>query len=119
MSFDPAKALVDYHAALDRQDLQAVAAWLAADARYVSDGLGDVSGRDAIIAAMQTYFASSPDHQAFDDAVRAVSPTIAVSEWRLRATNKVTGVVQERRGLETVTFDATGKIIAIEVEDWA
>jgi ketosteroid isomerase-like protein len=59
MTFDPAKALVSYHAALDGQDLKAVAAYLAPDARYVSVGLGDVTGRDAILAAMAKYFEAS------------------------------------------------------------
>lgn len=117
MRFDPSQALVTYHAALDAQDLKTVATWLAPDARYVSVGLGDVIGRDAIIAAMEKYFANSPDHQAFDDAVRTVSPLVAESEWRLKATNKVTGAVVERRGRETVTFTADGKIINISVED--
>lgn len=118
MTFDPAKALVGYHAALDAHDVDGVADWLAEDAHYVSAGLGDVKGRTAILAAMRSYFAASPDHQAFDDVVRTVSARVAQSEWRLRATNKVTGAVTERRGLETVTFNGDGKIVLISVEDW-
>ena len=117
MTFDPAKALVSYHAALDGQDLKAVAAYLAPDARYVSVGLGDVTGRDAILAAMAKYFEASADHQAFDDVVRAVSSHVAESKWRLRATNKITGEVIERRGLETVRFNGDGNIVLISVED--
>ncbi len=117
MSFDPAKALTAYHAALDSHDLEGVAAWLDEGARYVSQGLGDVSGRAAILASMKAYFDSMPDHQAFDDVVRTVSARVAQSEWRLKATNKETGAVTERRGIETVTFNENGKIIAIMVED--
>ncbi|NMD06344.1 MAG: nuclear transport factor 2 family protein [Phyllobacteriaceae bacterium] len=117
MSFEPAKALTAYHEALDSHDLQGVAGWLAPNARYVSAGLGDVSGRDAILAAMKSYFDSMPDHQAFDDAVRTVSARVAQSDWRLKATNKDTGVVTERRGTETVTFNGGGKIVTIMVED--
>ena len=41
----------------------------------------------------------------------------ATSNPTLRATHKVTGVVVERRGTETVSFDADGLITSIEVEN--
>lgn len=117
MSFDPAAALARYHAVLDRRDLAGVAGMLAQDARYVSVGLGDVSGRDAIMAALEQYFATSPDHQAFDDEIRTLGPRTAQSLWRLTATNRQTGTVVERRGREVVTFDDDGLITVIAVED--
>lgn len=117
MSFDPAAALVAYHAVLDAQDVDGVAKCLAAEARYVSPAIGDVIGRDAILASIRAYFAASPDHQAFDDEVRATGPRSAESRWRLRAVNKTTGAVTERRGIERVTFDDAGLITLIAVED--
>lgn len=117
MSFDPAAALVRYHAALDSQDLEGVARLLAADARYVSAGIGEVKGREAILAAMRAYFAKSEDHQAFDDEVTVLGPRQARSLWRLCATNRVTGAVVERHGTEVVDFDAEGLVIAVLVTD--
>ncbi len=59
----------------------------------------------------------SPDHQAFDDEVKTTGPLTAQSLWRLRAVNKTTGAVTERRGIEKVTFNAAGLITLIDVTD--
>ncbi len=117
MKFDPASALVAYHKVLDGHDIAAVRNWFAEDVQYTSGGLGTVQGRDKVLAAIEKYFSVSPDHQAWDDKVRAVSERVAVCEWRLRATNKVTGAVVERHGLETITFDEQGKITNVVVID--
>lgn len=117
MTFDPAAALVRYHALLDAHDVDGVAGLLAPEVRYRSVGLGDVKGREAVLQSMREYFATSPDHQAFDDAVMATGPREAQSLWRLRGTNKRTGVVVERHGIETVTFDENGLVLTIDVED--
>lgn len=117
MSFDPAAALVAYHAVLDAQDVDGVAKCLAPEARYVSPAIGDVVGREAILASIRAYFAASPDHQAFDDEVKATGPRSAQSHWRLRAVNKTTGAVTERRGIERVTFNEAGLITLIDVVD--
>ena len=66
-----------YHAVLDAQDVDGVAACLAAEARYVSPAIGDVVGREAILASIRAYFAASPDHQAFDDEVKTTGPRSA------------------------------------------
>lgn len=117
MTFDPAAALVHYHALLDAHDVNGVARLLAPEVHYVSAGLGDVTGREAVLQSMRDYFATCPDHQAFDDEVKALSPRVAQSLWRLRGTNRHTGVVVERHGIETVTFDADGLVLSILVED--
>jgi ketosteroid isomerase-like protein len=106
-----------YHAALDARDFSCIEAMLAPDARYVSVGLGDIIGREAILRAMREYFDHNPDHQSFDDELEQRDNLTAISHWRLRATNKVTGEVAMRAGVETVTFTDEGLIAMIDVRD--
>jgi ketosteroid isomerase-like protein len=113
----PVDRLIAYHAALDLRDFSRVEAMLAPDARYVSVGLGDIIGCDAIMRAMRDYFDSHPDHQSFDDELDQSNNHTAISRWRLQATNKVTGEVVMRQGLETVTFTDEGLIALIDVRD--
>ena len=89
----------------------------ALDASYRSPGVGTLQGRDSIIAAFSTYFAEYPDQQSLDDALVQVGPQSARSEWWLTATSKSTGKPYRRSGAETVTFDATGLIVRVVVED--
>jgi ketosteroid isomerase-like protein len=116
-SMTPITRLAAYHTALDARDFPRVASMLAPDARYVSVGLGDVVGRDAIMRAMRDYFERNPDHQSFDDELEQRDSHTAISHWRLRATNKVTGEVVMRTGVETVTFTDEGLIAMIDVRD--
>lgn len=115
--FDPAAALIAYHAALDSQDMDRLARMFAVDATYESAGLGLVTGRAAILDAVRNYFATSPDHQAWDDVVKATGPREAMCQWRLRATNKVTGKKVERTGTEVVAFNKAGQITRVAVKD--
>jgi len=117
MTFDPAATLVRYHTALDGKDLATVEKMLAPNARYVSVGIGDVHGRDAILESMRTYFANLPDQQAFDDEVAATGPRQAKCHWQLTATNLKTGAVVKRHGTEVIDFDDAGLIVLISVKD--
>ena len=116
-AFDCVAALAAYHAALDARDLARVEQMLAPGARYMSAGIGDVEGRATIMQSLRDYFANCPDHQAFDDELEAVSSHVALSHWRLRATNRETGQHVERHGIEKVTFTADGLICRIDVKD--
>jgi ketosteroid isomerase-like protein len=113
----PLSRLVAYHAALDAHDLSAVEKMLAPDVRYISHSIGDVIGRDDVMTSLRGYFATNPDHQAFDDRLEQRDANTAVSHWNLRATNQTTGIVTERSGVETVTFDDAGLISLIDVRD--
>lgn len=118
MTVDPVALVRRYHAALNGFDGKAVAPMFAADAVYVSPGLdGRIEGRDAIMAAFGAYFAEHPDQQAEDESIAQVAPLQARSVWRLRATAGSAGHTVERRGVETVSFDAAGLIVSVEVED--
>ncbi len=118
MTFDPVAGLMAYHAALDGRDYAALAKLLSPEARYHSEGIGELKGRDAILATVRKYFDALPDQQAWDDAVIKVSEHMAQCQWHLRATNTETGAVVERRGLETVTFNESGEVVSVVVEDW-
>jgi uncharacterized protein (TIGR02246 family) len=118
MSIDPVALVRRYHAALNGFDAAAVMPMFAANAVYVSPGLnGRVKGREAIIAAFAAYFAEHPDQQAEDDSIEQTGPCEARARWRLRATARSTGRQITRRGIETVSFDAEGLILKVEVED--
>jgi ketosteroid isomerase-like protein len=113
----PIARLAAYHAALDSRDFSRIEAMLAPDARYVSVGLGDISGRDQIMRTMRDYFDRNPDHQSFDDELEQRDNHTAISHWRLRATNKFNGEVVVRAGVEIVTFTDEGLIALIDVRD--
>ena len=115
--FDPVAAMQAYHAAIEKRDLKYIGTALAHDAVYQSKGLGPVSGRDAILAAMQRYFAKYPDNKAWDTSVAEESRWVAVCEWQLRATDLTTGKPVSRRGKERVSFGSNGLIKSVEVED--
>ena len=117
MTFDPSAKLVAYHAALDSHDVQKIRAALSEGVTYESPGLGVLSGRAAVLASIESYFATSPDHKAWDDRVWNVSDRIAACEWHLKATNSKTAQVVERRGKETIVFDAEGLILSVKVDD--
>lgn len=116
-AFDPMAALKSYHAAIDALDFAAIEAFFAPDAEYVSDGVGAIVGRHAILEAFRGYFAVYGDQVSKDEEVAMLSPRSAWSRWRLEATHAVTGACLKRSGEETVHFDAQGRIIRVEVKD--
>jgi len=115
--FEPVAALKHYHSAIDVLDFEAIEACFAPDAEYVSDGVGVIIGRDAIMAAFRGYFAVYGDQKSVDEKVSAVSPSSAWSRWRLEATHGVTGARLSRSGEEIVRFDAQGRIAKVVVQD--
>ena len=118
MTIDPVALLRRYHAALQPYDRAAVAGMFAPAAVYLSPGVnGRLEGRAAILAAFDAYFAEHPDQLAEDEEITGVSPHAARAVWRLAATSVTLGRRVERRGVETVCFDAEGRITSVEVED--
>ncbi len=115
---DPVALVRRYHEALNRYDPAVVTPMFAPDAVYVSPGVsGRIAGRDKIIAAFNAYFAEYPDQRAEDDEIALAGPFSARARWRLEATAKSSGLAVRRAGTETVTFDAAGRIVLVEVED--
>jgi ketosteroid isomerase-like protein len=118
IDFDPVQAVRDYHAAIAALDFSAVEAFFADDAVYRSAGTGgSIKGRAAILDAFRRYFEEFPDQQAEDSLVERVSPRAARSLWSLVATSRHSGLVSRRSGEETVTFDAKGRIVRVDVDD--
>lgn len=116
-AFAPVLALEAYHDALNAHDVVRIRPLFADDAHYRSEGIGEVVGRAAILSALTAYFDLHPDHRAWDEDVRQLTPEKAWSRWRLTATNRLTGITIQRSGTETVTFDAEGHIVLIEAID--
>jgi len=116
--FDPVGHVLLYHEAINALDFAAIEAMFAEEAVYASGGVGgNIEGRAAIMAAFRKYFDVYPDQVADDDLVEAVGAFSARSVWRLVATYKETGDRLMRSGQETVTFDAVGKIMRVDVRD--
>lgn len=118
MSPDPVALLKRYHAALNSYDAAVIAPMFAPDAVYVSPGInGRVTGRDAIMAAFNAYFAEFPDQRATTLTAERLSPNRVRAGWRLEATARSTGQRVTRQGVETMTFDDAGRIAEVVVED--
>lgn len=118
MSRDPASLLRRYHAALQPYAADEVAGMFAEGAVYVSPGVnGRLEGRAAILRAFDAYFAEHPDQHAVDETVEVLGSGSVRAHWRLTATSATTGRAVERRGIETIQFDADGRIIRVEIED--
>ena len=90
----------------------------AEDAVYGSVKVGALSGRAAIMDAFRAYFDTYPDQVAIDELVEQVSPNAARAVWRLTATDARSGAPLVRRGEETITFDAAGRIVRVDVTDY-
>ncbi|MGV8936288.1 MAG: nuclear transport factor 2 family protein [Allorhizobium sp.] len=118
MSFDPAGAVHAFHAAINALDFATIEASFAEDAVYGSVKVGALSGRVAIMEAFRAYFDSYPDQVAIDELVEEVSPNSARAVWRLTATHSRTGAPLVRHGEETITFDASGRIVRVDVTDY-
>lgn len=118
MRIDPVALVRRYHAALNAYDEKTVTPMFSPHAVYVSPGVnGRIEGREAIITAFSAYFAEHPGQHGEDESIARLSPHQARAVWRLEATAKSTGRRISRRGVETVSFDAAGLILAVEVED--
>jgi ketosteroid isomerase-like protein len=114
--FDPRRRLEQYHAALDRLDFDALEAMFATDAVYVSNGVGSLKGRGAIIAAFREYFGEFRHEESVDTRIETLGTNEVRSHWRLKARDK-SGKVIRREGTETVWFADDGSIVTILVDD--
>ncbi len=116
-TFDPAERLRHYHAAINTLDFDAITACFAEKAAYVSNGIGALRGRDAVMAAFRRYFARFPDQVATDSRVETLSSRSALSIWHLEATDAESGEKTTRSGSEILSFDRDGRIVTVEVTD--
>ncbi|MGX5665827.1 nuclear transport factor 2 family protein [Rhizobium daejeonense] len=118
MSFDPAHAVRVFHEAINALDFDTIDDFFAEDAVYGSVKVGGLKGKPDIMAAFRRYFETYPDQVATDELIEIVSPSAARSVWRLKATNAQTGEPLIRFGEETITFNAEGRIISVDVTDY-
>ena len=114
---DPVALVKRYHAALNHFDAAVITPMFAEEATYTSPSVGVLRGRDAIIAAMESYFTEFPDQVAEDETVELVALNTVRCEWRLNATSSSTGQPSVRRGVETLVLADDGRILTIAVED--
>jgi ketosteroid isomerase-like protein len=118
MAFDPVDEITRFHAAIDALDFEAIEAYFAEGATYVSNGVGSLSGRDEIMVAFRKYFDDYPDQTAFTTLVEKLSPKAGRAVWSIRATHSKTGEPLIREGEETITFDEDGRVSRVDVTDY-
>jgi ketosteroid isomerase-like protein len=117
--FDPVEHLTIFHNAINALDYATIEDYFAEDAVYISGGVGGrIEGRDAIMAAFRKYFDTYPDQVAEDRSVNKVGDNAARSVWELKANDSRTGAPMTRKGEETLTFNADGKIVRVDVTDY-
>jgi len=115
--FDPAERLVAYHGAIDRLDFVAIGTMLAADAVYLSNGVGSLKGRDAIVEAFRDYFARYRHEESVDTQIETIGPREVRSHWKLKARDGEGGGFVHRKGTETIWFGDNGEILTVIVND--
>ncbi|OJF98908.1 nuclear transport factor 2 family protein [Pararhizobium antarcticum] len=118
MQYDPGERLIRFHAAINALDFETIDAFFADEASYSSGKIGAIEGKTAIMAGFRRYFEEYPDQVARNSLVETVSPNVARSVWHLKATSATTGEPLVRDGEETVTFDAEGRILKVDVTDY-
>ncbi|MBY3068151.1 nuclear transport factor 2 family protein [Rhizobium laguerreae] len=118
MAFDPARQIELFHAAINTLDFPAIEAYFAEDATYVSNGVGDLTGRAEIMTAFRRYFDDYPDQTAENSLVETLTAQSGRSVWSVRATHSKTGKALIREGEETITFNAEGRVTRVEVTDY-
>lgn len=106
-----------YHDALNAMDFAAIEGFFSETAVYVSDGVGVLEGRDAIVAGFRAYFDEYRDQVSEDEEIEAVSPRAVRSVWKLKATSARTGQTLIRAGEETIFLDPDGLIEKVIVRD--
>lgn len=114
---DVVEVMKRYHDATNALDYETLENVFSETAVYISDGVGVLEGRDAILAGFRGYFAEYGDQVAEDETVEAISPRAAKSVWKLRATSSRTGQTLIRAGEETIFLDAEGLIEKVIVRD--
>lgn len=118
-TFDPTEHLTIFHNAINALDYPTIEDYFAEDAVYVSGGVGGrIDGREAIMTAFRKYFDAYPDQIAADTSVNRVGDNAARSVWELKAIDSRTGLPMVRTGEETLTFNAEGKIVRVDVTDY-
>ncbi len=60
MTFDPAERITQFHDAINRLDYEAIENFFAENATGVSNGVGSLAGREAIMEAFRGYLIPHP-----------------------------------------------------------
>ncbi|MFJ6322658.1 MULTISPECIES: nuclear transport factor 2 family protein [unclassified Rhizobium] len=118
MIFDPAERIELFHDAINRINYEEIENFFAENATYVSNGVGSLAGRDAIMEAFRGYFDKYPDQTASNSLVETLTPLSGRAVWSVRATNSKTGQPLIREGEETITFDQEGRVVRVDVTDY-
>ena len=104
-----------YVQASNEHDLERIRAMFAGDAVYVSSRVGAFDGRDAILAMMDGFFARFPDVHWDVREYREAGAGAVVFDFVMTATAVDEAEAIEVHGVETIAFDAMGRISRIEV----
>lgn len=116
-SLDPVTLAHRYVEASNAHDVERIREMVAGAISYSSSGMGEHSGREAVVDMLKDFYARFPDaHWACTD-YRQLGADAAAFQYVLRGIETGTGQVVLRAGLERVWFDGEGRIRRIEVRD--
>lgn len=96
-------------------DLDACEAMFSDDARYVSAGVGEHTGRDAIRAMMNGFFWRFPDVHWQTSNWREEADGIVTFDFTMTGKDRDTGEPLYRQSVERICFNDNGEIRHIEV----
>ncbi len=99
-----------YVAASNAKDISAIEPMLDEDCRYVSTGVGDYSGKGAVISMMTTFFAANPDVHW------SVADYALVTEDCVEFAFAISLGGRTSEGIERIWFAEDGAITCITVE---
>lgn len=98
-----------YVSASNAHDLALIETMLAEDCRYVSSGVGEHQGKQAILAMMDGFFSANPDVHWDVAEFQLKAPRRVGFDFTISLGGKVS------QGAEHIDFQEDGKISAIEV----
>ncbi len=104
-----------YVALSNAHQLEVVFAMLTESAQYQSSTVGEYHGKSAIEAMMTTFFARLSDVYWLVSEYRYVSNGLVEFNFFMTASDVDSQEIVERKGLETIQFNADGQIKAIQV----
>ena len=115
MESSPRELARRYVDASNQHDPDRIRTMFADDAVYVSSRVGAHEGAEAIIGMMVAFFARFPDVHWTVGEYRQDDAGAVVFDFIMTAAAGADDQAVEVRGVETIAFDAAGRIVRIDV----
>ncbi len=112
---DPVDLAKTYVALSNAHDLDAIFATFSPDIDYRTSQYGTFLGAAAVEEMMRGFFEHFPDAHWDADEWDRIDDVTARFSFRMTGTNAETGERVDRAGVETIGFDAQGRIDRVRV----